>query len=86
MGEVGSYGLTTSLAYVEITDVEAFLEFARSHGCDDLFTTEYTPDKLGAAKRLAAGEKIPGARLIPAGDVVRITFRKNFAELLDGEK
>ena len=83
VGEIGSYGLTTSPAYVEITDEEAYLDFARTNGYDDLFTTEYTPDKAGAAKRIAAGEKIPGARLVPAGDVVRITFRKNFAEQLD---
>ncbi len=83
VGEIGSYGLTTSPAYVEITDEEAYLDFARTNGYDDLFTTEYTPDKAGAAKRIAAGEEIPGARLVPAGDVVRITFRKNFAEQLD---
>jgi len=83
VGEIGSYGLTTSPAYVEITDEEAYLGFALTQGYDDLYTTEYTPDKVGAAKRIAAGEDIPGARLIPAGDVVRITFRKNFAEQLE---
>jgi len=85
VGEIGSYGLTTSPAYVEITDVDAYLTFAKERGYDDLFTTEYTPDKAGAAKRIAAGEEIPGARLVPAGDVVRITFRKNFAEQLTEE-
>ena len=82
VGEIGSYGLTTSPAYVEITDEDAYLTFAKEQGYDDLYTTEYTPDKAGAAKRIAAGETIPGARLVPAGDVVRISFRKNFAEQL----
>jgi len=83
VGEVGSYGLTTSPAYVEITDEDAYLDYARANGCVDLYTTEYTPNKAAAATRIMAGEKIPGAVLIPAGDVVRITFRKNFAEHLE---
>ena len=84
VGQIGSYGITTDPAVVKIEDKAAFVAFALEQGYDDLCRVERTPDKDAAAKRIAAGEVIPGARLIPAGDVVKLAFRKGFAEQLEG--
>lgn len=83
VGSVGSYGITTDPAYVQISDKEAFIQFALENGYEDLYRTEHTPDKVAAMRRIMAQEDIPGATLIPAGDVAKFSFKKGYAEQLE---
>ena len=83
VGSVGSYGITTDPAYVQISDKEAFIQFALENGYEDLYRTEHTPDKVAAMRRLMTQEDIPGATLIPAGDVAKFSFKKGYAEQLE---
>ena len=83
VGQIGTYGIVTDPAYVIIRDKDAVVAFALERGYDDLIRTERTPDKDAVLKRIMAGEEIPGAKLIPAGDVVDLSFRKGYAERLE---
>ena len=84
VGQIGTYGITTDPAYVEISCADTVLSFALENGYDDLQRVTRTVDKDAAARRLADGEDIPGCRLIPAGDVAKLTFKKGYAEVLEG--
>ena len=84
VGQIGTYGITTDPAYVEISCADTVLSFALENGYDDLQRVTRTVDKDAAARRLADGEDIPGCRLIPAGDVAKLTFKKGYAEALEG--
>ena len=84
VGQIGSYGITTDPAYVRITDKEAFVDFALEQGYDDLTRVERTPDKDAALRRIMGGESIPGAEVVPPGDVAKIAFKKGYAEQLEG--
>ena len=84
VGQTGTYGITTDPAYVRITDKEAFIQYALEQGYDDLTRVERTPDKDAALRRIMGGESIPGAEVVPPGDVAKITFRKGYAEALEG--
>lgn len=84
VGQIGTYGITTDPAYVEITGEDAVVEYARENGYDDLILLQVKLDKDAIRRRIEAGEIIPGADLIPAGDVAKITFKKGYAEALKG--
>ena len=86
VGQIGAYGITTDPAYVTITDREAVIEYALTNGYDDLCRVERIPDKDAALARIQAGEKIPGAVMTPAGDVAKISWKKGWAEQLEGCK
>ena len=83
VGQIGSYGITTDPAYVRITDKDAFVDFALEQGYDDLTRVERTPDKDAALRRIMGGEEIPGAEVVPPGDVAKIAFKKGYAEQLE---
>ena len=83
VGRIGAYGLKTAPAKVEIRDLDALVAFALENGYTDLIQTKHTPVKRAILKRMSSGEDIPGAKLIPAGDVVDLSFRKGYAEYLD---
>lgn len=83
VGRIGAYGIKTAPPKVEIRDLDALIRFALENGYTDLIQTKHTPVKRAIMKRLSAGEEIPGAKLIPAGDVVDISFRKGYAEHLE---
>ena len=85
VGNIGSYGIKQAPAKVEIKDPDAVVRFALENGYDDIIITTHAPDKRGLLKRFKAGEKIPGAILVPAGDVVVVNYKKGYAELLDKE-
>ena len=86
VGTIGTYGITTDKAYIEITDKEEVISFALENAYDDIVRVERTPDKDGIMQRIIAGELIPGARLIPAGDVAKMAFKKGYAEQLGENK
>lgn len=83
VGQIGTYGITTDPAYVEIACADTVLSFALDNGYDDMMRVTRAVDRTAAARRIAAGEHIPGARLIPAGDVAKLTFKKGYAEALE---
>ena len=83
VGQVGTYGVTTGPAYIRIFSEEDIIAFALENGYNDIIRTEHTPDKDGILRRIAAGEDVPGAKLIPAGDVVKMLFKKGYAEQLE---
>ena len=83
VGAIGTYGITTDKAYIQITDKEEVISFALGNGYDDIIRVERTPDKESIMQRILAGEIIPGARLIPAGEVAKMAFKKGYAEQLE---
>ena len=83
VGRIGAYGLKTAPAKVEICDLAALVRFALERGYEDLIVTKHTPVKRAILKRIMAGEEIPGAKVIPAGDIVDLSFRKGYAEHLE---
>ena len=83
VGQIGSYGITTDPAVVKIEDKAAFVAFALEQGYDDLYQVERTVCKDAVLRRIRAGEEIPGARVIEAGDVAKLSFRKGYAEALE---
>ena len=83
VGRIGAYGIKTAPPKVEIRDLEALVRFALEHGYSDIIVTKHTPVKRAILKRVLEGEEIPGAVVIPAGDVVDLSFRKGYAEHLD---
>ena len=82
VGQIGTYGITTDPAYVDISDEEAVIEYARENGCDDLIRLKVKLDLDAVRHRIEEGETIPGADLIPAGDVAKLSFKKGYAEAL----
>lgn len=83
VGMVGTYGITTDKAYIRIFSQEDVISYALENGYDDIIRTEHTPDKEGILRRITEGEDIPGAELIPAGDVAKMAFKKGYAEQLE---
>ena len=83
VGQVGTYGVTTGPAYIRIFSKEDIIDFALINGYDDIIRTEHTPDKDGILRRITAGVDVPGAELIPAGDVAKLSFKKGYAEQLE---
>ncbi len=83
VGRIGAYGIKTAPPKVEIRDLDALVQFALENGYLDLIQTKHTPVKRAILKRIMAGEEIPGAKVIPAGDVVDLSFRKGYAEHLE---
>lgn len=83
VGSIGSFGIRQAPAYVEIKNPDAVVQFALERGYDDIIITKHSPDKRGILKRLQAGEVIPGAVLVPAGDTTVVNFKKGYAEHLD---
>lgn len=83
VGQIGTYGITTDPAYVNFFDRQAVIEFAQENGYTDLVRVERIPDKEAALRRMAAGEEIPGAEMVPAGDVAKLAFKKGYAEALE---
>ena len=83
VGLIGTYGITTDPAYVEVLDKEALVDYALEQGYDDLYQVERTVCKDAVLRRIRAGEEIPGARVVEAGDVAKLSFRKGYAEALE---
>ena len=83
VGQVGTYGVTTDKAYIRIFSKEDIIDFALINGYDDIIRTEHTPDKDGILRRISDGVDVPGAELIPAGDVAKMSFKKGYAEQLE---
>ena len=86
VGQIGSYGIVTAPAKVEITDLESMIDYAMENGYDDLFRVERKADKAAALKHIQSGEEIPGAKVIPAGEVVDFSFKRGYAEELEASK
>lgn len=76
--EFGAYGLRTATK-VEVKDEEAVLAHVMENGYPDCFTTVHKLDLGAIQKRLAAGEKIPGAALAK-GDIASYTVAKSLIE------
>lgn len=83
VGGIGSYGITTDPAIVTVTDKELFVQFALENGYKDLVKVSHTPMKDAVLRRTSGGESIPGVRITPPGDVAKIVFKANFADLLE---
>ena len=83
VGQVGSYGITTDKAYIQITGECEIISFALENGYEDIICTKNIPDKNAILRRLMDGEELPGVELIPAGEVVKISFKKGYAEQLE---
>ena len=83
VGQIGTYGITTDPAYVKLLDEEAVIRFALEQGYDDLLITKHAPDKAGILRRITNGEAVPGATVVPAGDVAKFTFKRGYAEQLE---
>ena len=86
VGVIGTYGIVTDPAYVTISDRDAVIEFAMENGYDDIVRVERTPDKDALLRHILSGEKIPGAAVVPAGDVAKLSFKKGYAEALEADK
>ena len=80
VGAVGSYGITTDPAYVTIEDEEKLFKYALENGYEEMINTTRKPNKDAILRHAIAGEIIPGAAVIPPGDVVKISFSKGYAE------
>ena len=80
VGSIGSYGITTDPAYVTIDDEEKIFAYALENGYDDMINTTRKPNKDAILRRAIAGDIIPGAAVIPPGDVVKLSFTKGYAE------
>ena len=85
VGQIGTYGVVTDPAYILIQDKAAVIAFALADQ-PGLIRTEHTPNKEAIMEFLLHGGKVPGAKLIPAGDVAKLTFKKGYAENLEGTK
>ena len=83
VGVIGTYGITTDKAYVVIQDKEEIIDYAIYNGYDDIIRTERTPDKDAILRRFNSGEDIPGAAVVPAGNVAKMSFKKGYAEQLE---
>lgn len=86
VGVIGTYGIVTDPAYVTISDRDAVIEFAMENGYDDIVRIVRTPDKDALLHHILSGEKIPGAAVVPAGDVAKLSFKKGYAEALEADK
>ena len=80
VGSIGSYGITTDPAYVTIDDEEKIFAYALENGYDDMINTTRKPNKDAILHRAIAGDIIPGAAIVPPGDVVKLSFNKGYAE------
>lgn len=80
VGSIGSYGITTDPAYVTIDDEEKIFAYALENGYDDMINTTRKPNKDAILRRAIAGDIIPGAAIVPPGDVVKLSFNKGYAE------
>lgn len=82
VAQIGSYGITTDPAYVTIEDEEKLFAYALENGYDDMINTKRTANKDAVLRHAIAGEIIPGAAVVPPGDVVKFSFSKGYAENL----
>ena len=83
VGGIGSYGITTDPAIVNIIDKDTVIQFALDNGYDDIVRVSREPVKDAILRRNMDGEAVPGVRITPPGDVAKLTFKANFAELLE---
>ena len=83
VGFIGSYGITTDPAYVTIEDEEKLFAYALENGYDDMINTMRKPNKDAILRRAIDGDIIPGAAIVPPGDVVKLSFTKGYAENLE---
>ena len=83
VGSIGSYGITTDPAYVTIEDEEKLFKYALENGYEEMINTTRKPNKDAILRHAIAGEIIPGAAVIPPGDVVKLSFSKGYAENLE---
>ena len=83
VGSVGSYGITIQKACVQIIGESEIISFDLENGYEDIICTKNIPDKNAILRRLMDGEELPGVELIPAGEVVKISFKKGYAEQLE---
>ena len=82
VANVGQYGFKTDPAHVELSNKgKDVIGFALENGlADDLLTMKPTPDRAKIAAAIAEGREVAGAKLIPAGDVLKYTFLPGYIE------
>ena len=83
VGQIGSYGITTDPAYVDISDEDAVIKYASENRYDDLIRLKVKLDLDAVRCRIEGGETIPGADIVPAGDVAKLIFKKGYADQLE---
>lgn len=81
VGEMGSYGIETDPAKTVINDKLAVVEYAREHGLD-LYEEDFKVNKKAVETAISVGHKIPGAKIIPAGDVAKYKVAQSYIESL----
>lgn len=81
VGEMGSYGIETDPAKTVINDKLAVVEYAREHGLD-LYEEDFKINKKAVETAISVGHKIPGAKIVPAGDVAKYKVAQSYIESL----
>lgn len=81
VGEMGAYGIETDPAKTVINDKLAVVEYAREHGLD-LYEEDFKVNKKAVETAISVGHKIPGAKIIPAGDVAKYKVAQSYIESL----
>ena len=81
VGEMGSYGIETDPAKTVINDKLAVVEYAREHGLD-LYEEDFKVNKKAVETAISVGHKIPGAKIVPAGDVAKYKVAQSYIESL----
>lgn len=81
VGEMGSYGIETDPAKTVINDKLAVVDYAREHGLD-LYEEDFKINKKAVETAISVGHKIPGAKIVPAGDVAKYKVAQSYIESL----
>lgn len=81
VGEMGTYGIETDPAKTVINDKLAVVEYAREHGLD-LYEEDFKINKKAVETAISVGHKIPGAKIVPAGDVAKYKVAQSYIETL----
>lgn len=81
VGEMGSYGIETDPAKTVINDKLAVVDYAREHGLD-LYEEDFKINKKAVETAISVGHKIPGAKIVPAGDVAKYKVAQSYIETL----
>ena len=81
VGEMGSYGIETDPAKTVINDKLAVVDYAREHGLA-LYEEDFKINKKAVETAISVGHKIPGAKIVPAGDVAKYKVAQSYIESL----
>ena len=79
--ELGRFG-RRAVSNVKLLDTDEVISWAQSYGYDDALKITYRPVKPAIAKRIRAGEDVPGAEMIEGEEAFYIVDRA----LLDAAK